>query len=430
MIQRRPQTGAGLTLDVEERAMLGGDHGPAVALAMRILCRMAPLYGATALLPVTRAHLDGVILTGNAGLEFAERLADLGGTVAVPTTLNVMSMDRERWRDWGQDADFAARAHRLGHAYVRMGARPTFTCAPYQTDAAPAFGEQIAWSESNAVAFANSILGARTNRYGDYLDVCCAITGRVPAAGLHLDEPRLATVLLELEALPPALMARDDFYAVLGYHLGSIVADDIAVIAGLDASPGEDQLKACAAAAASSGAVALFHLAGITPEAPTVAAALGGRQPQRVAQISREDLYRTRAQLTTHVAGDLDVVAFGSPHCSLAECRALAGLMAGCRAAEGVDVFITTSRAVRDLLARSGDLDVLEAFGARVTADTCIVVAPLVRPGARVLMTNSAKYAHYGPGLLGIASVFGTMEECVASAAAGRVVRDDGPWAA
>jgi cis-L-3-hydroxyproline dehydratase len=417
-----------LSLTPDEHAMLAGERGPAAALAMRILTRMAPLYDATRLLPVTRAHIDGVILSGDAGLGFAERLADLGGAVAVPTTLNVMSMDRERWRELGQRAEYAAKAHRLGQAYVRMGARPTFTCAPYQTDAAPSFGEQIAWSESNAVAFANSVIGARTNRYGDYLDICCALTGRVPAAGLHLDEPRLATVLIELDPLPPELVRRDDFYPVLGYLVGALAGDDVPVIAGLDAAPGEDQLKALAAAAASSGSVALFHLAGITPEAPTAGDALGHRPPRRAIRVTRRDLLRARAELTTAAGAEVDVVAFGSPHCSLAECRELATLMRGHAAAEGVDVYVTTSRAVRDLLARTGDLETLERFGARVTADTCIVVAPLVRPDARTLMTNSAKYAHYGPGILRVASVFGSTAECVASAAAGRVVRDDGPW--
>lgn len=408
--------------------MLAGERGPATQLAVRILVRMAPLYGASSLLPITRAHLDGVILTGSAGLQFAERLADLGGEVAVPTSLNVMSMDRERWRQWGQDAEYASRAYRLGQAYVRMGAKPTFTCAPYQTDNAPQFGEQIAWSESNAVAFANSVIGARTNRYGDYLDVCCALTGRAPAAGLHLDEPRRATVVLNLQSLPPALVARDDFYPVLGYLLGTLVADEVPLITGLEADPSPDQLKALAAAAASSGAVALFHIAGITPEAPTDSEALGRCKPTRVLDVSLANLRQARSELTSATSENVDVVAFGSPHCSLAECRTLARLMAGQRAAPAVEVFITTSRAVRDLLARSGDLAILESFGAKVTADTCIVVAPLVNPQARVLMTNSAKYAHYGPGLLGVASVFASTEECVESAIVGRVMRNDGPW--
>jgi cis-L-3-hydroxyproline dehydratase len=419
-----------LTLDAREQAMLDGGEGPAVKLAMRILARMAPLYGASSLLPVTRAHIDGVILTGAAGLAFAERLAELGGQVAVPTSLNVMSMDRERWRDLNLDADYAERAHRLGQAYVRMGARPTFTCAPYQTEHAPVFGEQIAWSESNAVAFANSVIGARTNRYGDYLDICCALTGRVPGAGFHLDEPRLATVVVELKAIPPELTLCDDFYPVLGYLLGSIVSNEIPVVTGLECRPTEDQLKAMAAAAASSGEVAMFHIAGVTPEAGTLADALGNRPARRTVTVSMAELRQTRQALTTATGSRLDVVAFGSPHCSLAECRALAQLMSGSRASSSVEVFVTTSRAVRNLLARSGELAVLEAFGARVTADTCIVVAPLVKPSAEVLMTNSAKYAHYGPGLLGVDSVFATTEECVASAIEGRVVRVEGPWQA
>ena len=419
---------AALRLTGDERAMLGGDGGAATELAMRVLCRMAPLYGADSLMPVTRAHIDGVILSGDSGLEFAERLAALGGRVTVPTTLNVMSMDRERWQSWGQDPDYANRAWRLGQAYQRMGASATFTCAPYQLNDPPGFGEQIAWSESNAVAFANSVLGERTNRYGDFLDICCAITGRVPASGLHLDEPRLATVLLELGPLPAGLADRDDFYPVLGYVLGLLLDDQIAVVDGIDANPNEDQLKSLLAAAASSGSVAMVHLAGITPEAPTVADALGGRLPERTTQITFDSLKRARNALTTAEGSAIDVVAFGSPHCSLAEARTLTSLMADRCAAPGIEVFITTSRIVRDLLARSGDLAVLEQFGARVTADTCIVVAPLVNPAARVLMTNSAKYAHYGPGLLGVASVFGTTEDCVESAVVGRIVRSANPW--
>ncbi|MCA9861450.1 MAG: aconitase X catalytic domain-containing protein [Thermomicrobiales bacterium] len=415
-------------LSGEERAMLAGELGPATQLAASILCRMAPIYGATALLPVTRAHIDGVIYTGNAGLRFAEHLADLGARVAIPTTLNVGSVDRERWREIGQAPEFASSARRLGEAYLRMGAQPTFTCAPYQHGHVPAFGEQIAWSESNAVAYANSVLGARTNRYGDYLDICCAITARVPAAGLHLDENRLATCLVSLRGVPERLQLRDDFYPVLGYALGARVPGETPAIAGLSVQPGSDQLKAVAAGAASSGDVALFHLIGITPEAPTLEAAFGGSSPRRTLDLTLADLRETRDILSSATGDAVDVVAFGSPHCSLAECRRLAALTQGRRAANGVQVFITTSRAVRDLLAKSGDLADLEAFGAEVTADTCIVVAPLVKPEARVLMTNSAKYAHYGPGLLGVGSVFGSMEECVESAVRGRVVRDDGAW--
>jgi predicted aconitase len=416
-------------LDDEERAMLAGECGEATALAMRILVRIAPLYGAERLLSITRAHIDGCIYEGDAGLEFAERLAREGGQVAVPTSLNVISLDRSHWRELGMPIEYADKARRLGQAYLDMGAIPTFTCAPYQTQSRPAFGEQIAWAESNAVAFANSVIGARSNRYGDYLDISCALTGRVPAAGLHLTENRLGQVLIRLPSLPNGLTERDDFYPVLGYLIGGLVDDEIAVVVGLDAKPSEDQLKALAAATATAGLVAMFHIVGITPEAPSLDAAFGGRTPLRSVELSIDDLRNARARLTTSRTDDLDLVAFGSPHCSLAECRQLVQLMAGRTTKPGVEVFITTSRAVRDLLERSGEIETLRSFGAKVTADTCIVVAPLVRSNATVLMTNSAKYAHYAPGLIGVESVYGTTEECVASAVAGRVVVEDGPWA-
>lgn len=418
-----------LILTSDERAMLSGEEGPAVQLAMRILVRMAPLYGANRLLEITRAHIDGIVYEGASGLAFAERLAELGGRVRVPTTLNVMSMDRSNWQRLGQHPDFATNARRLGMAYVAMGAEPTFTCTPYATAGAPTFGEQIAWSESNAVAYANSVIGARSNRYGDYLDICCALTGRVPAAGLHLADFRRGTHWFRLDGVSERLQLRDDFYPVLGYLLGQLVPSGIPVVDGFLVEPSNDQLKSLAAAVASSGAIALFHLVGITPEAPDREHAFGGRAPGAPIRIGLEELRSVRAQLSTTASTQVDVVAFGSPHASLQECMSLSTAMHGRRAKDGVQVYITTSRAVKDILERTGHLEALETFGASVVADTCIAVAPLVRPGARVLMTNSAKYAHYGPGIIGVESIFGTTEECIEAAVSGIAEVDDSAWA-
>jgi predicted aconitase len=411
-----------------ERSMLEGELGPAPSLAMRILARMAPLYGADRFLEVSRAHIDGIVYEGNAGLAFAERLADLGGQVRVPTSLNVMSMDRTNWRQLGQKASFATNARRLGAAYVRMGAVPTFTCAPYQTEWAPVFGEQIAWSESNAVAYANSVIGARSNRYGDYLDVSCALAGRVPASGLHLTENRRGTHLFRLERIPRRLQERDDFYPVLGYLLGQSVTNGVPVVEGIAVPPASDQLKSLAAAAASSGAIALFHLVGITPEAATLQDAFQGSPTTEAELITLDRLRAIRAMLTTAATDQVDVVAFGSPHASLQECLELAELMNGRTARDGMQVFVTTSRGVKEILSRTGALATIEAFGTSVVADTCIAVAPLVRPGARVLMTNSGKYAHYGPGIIGVESIYGSTEECVHAAITGRADVDDSAW--
>jgi predicted aconitase len=417
-----------LALTDEERGMLAGEAGPAVALAMRILARMAPLYGADRFLEVTQAHIDGIVYEGNAGLAFAEKLADLGGSVRVPTSLNVMSMDRTNWRQLGQNEQFATNARRLGYAYVRMGAVPSFTCAPYQTGTAPIFGEQIAWSESNAVAYANSVIGARSNRYGDYLDISCALTGRVPAAGLHLTENRKGTHLFRLDGVSEALQQRDDFYPVLGYLLGQRVTNGVPVIDGLAVTPTSDQLKSLAAGAASSGAIALFHVVGVTPEAPDLSAAFQGEPAMEPERVTPELLRSIRTSLTTSQTDAVDVVAFGSPHASLRECNELAGLMRGRRAREGMQVYVTTSRAIKEILGRTGALETIEAFGTSVVADTCIAVAPLVRPGAKVLMTNSGKYAHYGPGIIGVDSIYGSTAECVEAAVTGRAVVDDSAW--
>ena len=417
-----------LTLSEHERGILAGDEGPAAALAMRILARMAPLYGADRFIEVTRAHIDGIVYEGNAGLAFAERLADLGGTVRIPTSLNVMSMDRTNWRQLGQDPTFAMNARRLGNAYVHMGAVPTFTCAPYQTGFAPVFGEQIAWSESNAVAYANSVIGARSNRYGDYLDISCALTGRVPAAGLHLTEGRRGTHWYRLDGIPLHLQERDEFYPVLGYFLGQMVTNGIPVVEGLAVQPTSDQLKSLAAGAASSGAIALFHLVGVTPEAPDLTSAFQGKPRGRPESITLDHLRRIRACLTSTTANEVDVVAFGSPHASLHECLELATLMAEKHARAGMQVYVTTSRGVKEIIARNGALATIEDFGANVIADTCIAVAPLVRPGARALMTNSGKYAHYGPGIIGVESIYGSTEECVRAAITGRAEVDDSAW--
>jgi hypothetical protein len=243
-----------------------------------------------------------------------------------------------------------------------------------------------------------------------------------------MDEPRLGTVLVELGEFSPELTRRDDFYAVLGYFIGKLVDDEVPVIYGLAASPSQDQLKAMAAAAASSGSVAMFHIVSVTPEAPTLRDALGGREPVRRVPVNHADLAQARSELRTAVGDQIDVIALGSPHCSLAECREVAGLVKGHRLAPGRQFFLTTSRAVRDLLDRGGELATLADFGATVTADTCVVVSPLIAPSANVLMTNSAKYAHYGPGILDVEVVFGSTEDCVRSAISGRVDIEDGPW--
>ncbi|MBA3739383.1 MAG: DUF521 domain-containing protein, partial [Actinobacteria bacterium] len=205
-----------LELEDGDRALLKGEAGDGAALAMRLVVKMAEVARAPRLRSITRAHIDSCLYHGQAGLDFAERLLAGGATVSVPATLNVSSLDLLHPELVRIDASTRDRASRLMDAYVRMGCRPTWTCAPYQLPDRPGFGEHVAWAESNAIVFANSVLGARTNRYGDFIDICAAITGRVPDAGLHTDEGRRATLLLHLHDISDPLLHHDLLYPVLG----------------------------------------------------------------------------------------------------------------------------------------------------------------------------------------------------------------------
>jgi cis-L-3-hydroxyproline dehydratase len=417
-----------LFLTDKDLAMLHGDYGAATKMAMSILVRMAEVSDAKKLLDISGAHIDSTVYIGDAGLEFAERLASLGAKVAVPTTLNVSGLDEHHWQEWAVPNGWARQAHRQMIAYQSMGTIPTWTCAPYQTEMKPSFGQQIAWGESNAIVFANSVLGARTERYPDLFDICCAITGRAPAIGLHLTENRAGELLLNIRGIPELVQISDDFYPVLGNLIGKMAIDRIPVLDGQCIIPSEDQLKALGAAAASSGAVALFHMVGVTPEAPTREAAFQGRDPQESITITMDMLRASRRELTQTDSGALDMVVLGSPHFSLAEFRQLAPFVRGKQKHPKVKFLVTSSRAMAQLAKEAGFLDVLQDFGAQLTVDTCILTSPMLPSDVKYLMTNSAKFAYYTPGLLSRQITFGSLKDCVASAIEGRVVRDESLW--
>lgn len=418
-----------LQLTERDRAMLAGETGEATQLAMSILTTMASVYGAERLLDIESAHVDGCLYHGYSGLEFAERLAAGGARVAVPTTLNVGAMDLLHPEIFRGSEQVGRWATRMMQAYQAMGCRPTFTCAPYQALHRPAMGAQIAWAESNAIVFANSVLGARTNRYGDFIDICCAITGRAPAVGLHLTENRAGQLLFRLRDIPDRLLREDVLFPVLGYWLGRRTGTRIPVIEGLFPETTEDQLKALGAAAASSGGVALFHAVGVTPEAPTLETALQGHAPEGVIEVTLNDLQEALGVLSTAPDGPINVVALGSPHFSLDEFARLLPLVELFPPRPDVEFIVCTHRLVLTALQQHGWLERLLAVGVQVIVDTCVVVTPIVRSKGGVLMTNSGKFAHYSPGNIGLQVVYGSLEECARSAAAGDVWRDTSLWA-
>lgn len=422
-----------------DRAMLAGAYGEAAAVAMRILVAMAGVYGARRLLDIEGAHIDGCLYHGDSGVDFAELLVAGGGRVRVPTTLNVGGLDLLHPEQFAGTDERRAKARRLMECYEEMGCRAIWTCAPYQTTPRPEFGQQVAWAESNAIVFANSVLGARTHRYGDFIDICAAITGRAPAVGLHLEENRRGQVVFDLRSLPRSLTAASWLLPAIGYLVGKRCGNRVPVLLGLEEAD-EDGLKALGAAAASSGAVALFHVVGTTPEAPTLEAALGGRDAEEWIEVTLEDLRAGLRSLSTAPGavepggGDqgelsIDVVALGSPHFSPREFARLVPLVKRHPPAESVEFVVCTNRFSLDSLERSGDLERLRALGVRVVVDTCVVVAPILRaPAGGVLMTNSGKFAHYAPGNVGFDVVFGSLSECVRSAHEGRLRRDPELW--
>lgn len=421
-----------LTLTPDEQAMLDGERGAAVAMAMRLVAGVAGANRATRLLEIESVHVDGCLYHGRAGLDFAERLAELHGAVAVRTTLNVGSLDLLHPHLVHAGDELASAGRRLMDAYVALGCEPTWSCAPYQISHRPAAGTHVAWAESNAIAFVNSVLGARTDRYGDFLDVAAALTGRVPEAGLHLDHARRAELILDCSAVSRRLLAEDTAWAALGALLGDVAGTRVAALVGLpgdldDEGTTEDRLKALGATAASAGGVALFHVVGVTPEAPNLAAVADDGAPSR--QVTTADLRTARDRLSTATGDRLDAVSLGTPHFSVSEFAALAQeIGTGPRFADCVDVYVSTSRAVLAEATRLGHVAPVEAAGARVLTDTCTYVTPVLAPDTRTVMTNSGKWAWYAPGNIGVETVLGSLAECVASARAGRVARDERLW--
>ncbi|WP_429814284.1 aconitase X [Ensifer sp. B1-9] len=410
-----PPATTALDLTDDDRAMLDGRDGIAVQQAMRIIAAMAAQQGAEKLVDVVQGHIDGCIYASPANLTFAEKMADMGAKVRVPTTMNAISVDRANWQAQGVPQSFGDPAARLADAYVRMGCRPTFTCSPYLLDSAPKAGESIAWAESNAVIFANTVLGARTAKHPDFLDLCIALTGRAPLSGVYLDEHRKAKRIIDVE-LPENV--DDAFWPLIGYLAGKAAPDRIPLLRGLaSAKPSRDDLKALCAAFGTTSASPMLHVLGVTPEAEGTAAKDADRT-----KITRADMAEAWSLLNQGPA-EVELVAIGSPHASLEECRALAEAFDGRKRHGDVAVIVTAGRDAIAEATEEGLLSRLEASGIQVLPDLCwcSISEPVFPTKTRALMTNSGKYAHYGPGLSGRTVRFGSLADCVEAALTGRV---------
>lgn len=405
-----------LYLSAEERAMFDGEQGIAVRRAIEIVVALGKIYGAKRLVPVSSVQVAGVSYKnlGEAGLDFLREWAAQGarpqqGTIVrVPTTLNPAGIDMQQWERLGFSADFARQQQAVIAAYMAMGIDPTCTCTPYLIGNRPGLGEHIAWAESSAVSFANSVLGARTNREGGPSALSAAICGYTAAYGLHLDSNRVARYRVEVRC---ALASTADWGA-LGYLTGRQVRDGVPYFVLNDAvlSPNIDQLKSLGAAMAASGAVALYHIDGVTPEAR-----MQNMLAPDAQRIIIDDLAAGYAALNGAVE-QVDLVSIGCPHASEDELAQVAQLVEGRQLVSAL--WVTTARATRERAAQA--VEVIETAGGRVVADTCMVVAPVEQLGFKVMATNSAKMATYTPSHSGLQVRFGTLAQCIEAALTGR----------
>jgi predicted aconitase len=376
-----------MELTVEEHALLAGDHGRASRKAMEILVALGEIYGAERMVPVTSVQIAGVSYDnlGEAGLEFLQEMADGGGRVRVPTTLNPAGMDVENWQALGIPADFAASQQTVLEAFARMGVQVTCTCTPYLAGNTPGFSEHIAWAESSAVCYANSALGARTNREGGPSALAAALTGRTPAYGYHLDENRTPAVTVEVHAEAQGTHAFGALGRAIGERLEAAKLRPVPYIRGIERASLEE-LKSFCASLATYGGVALFHMPGITPEAARYA------PPDESLTITQAEIETATAALDDASDDEVDFVSLGCPHLTIDEIARLAELLRGRTVTK--EFWITTARPIKRLADQLGYTQVIEASGAKFAVDTCCVVAP-IKGRFTALATDSAKACYY-----------------------------------
>lgn len=416
-----------LSLDERERGMRQGRDGPALQEAMKLVVKAAEIMDAPYLIDISFAHLDSCFYIGTAHLDFAKRFQELGAIFPTQTWTNASlhSKSCPALRPAEADAQDLAAAAELMKTYEAMGAVGTFTCAPYDMPKGPLLGDDIVVGESNAVSFYNSVEGCKTNKYGDYLDVACALVGKAPYAGLHIIENRRATLQIDCSAVPESWRRDDLFPHLLGFIMGSTAGSTVPALTGLLADIDRAGLKAICSAGATSGGVELWHGVGITPEAPDLASVFSGKN---IYALQEDDIRDAYAGLTSAKDGPISAVALGTPHFSLAEFINLRKLLGGRKLALGLTMIVSTGRFVRLQLEVKGWLAEFTKQGIIISNDVCTYYNPVIPQLTGHVMTNAAKWAYYAPGMIGAEVSIGSLKECVESAVLGEVWRDPSSW--
>jgi predicted aconitase len=399
-----------MILSNEEQACLGGDHGEANRLAMEILVRVGESFDAERLIPIASAHVLGHYGSlHQAGIDFLETLAQGKGRCRVPTTVDPSSVDFRRWDEFKVPEEYVEKQTRLRTAIERLGVIPTWSCTPYLAHNVPRFGQNIAWAESSAVVFANSVIGARTNRTPFGLDICAALIGKVPEFGLYLEQNRRGTVLFEVNV--GSLSDLD--YHTLGALVGSRCGPHIPVIKGIPESATNDQLKGFGAGAGSAGSVALYHALGVTPEAKAQDP-FHGLKPQEVYPVNRRDLEEMEQEISTATPGTpVDLITFGCPLLSVSELAAIFDKMEKRRVKGGIHFWIYLSQETYEHAGRLGLIDPLEKAGIRFSTGTCATISPVRVWGFSHVMTNSAKCALVIPSEHAVRITYRDTDGCI-----------------
>lgn len=387
-----------------EKRMLDGQLGEMKQQAMQALYDLAVFYDVGEFVEVVGCHDDSTVYAGEAQVAFAEYLADHGAKFAVPTTTNATACDINLWNRQKHNIEVMAATKRIEAAHIKMGAIPTWSCAPYHVGVAPSFGQQFASAESNVICYYNSVIGARTNRYAEGL--------------VKLGDDIKSEYFVE-----------EDIYNLVSYSYGSIVADRIWALEGIPAKGITNEImKQFSATAASSGGIALYHMIGVTPEAQTKEQAFGGKKPKEIVEIHLSDLAEAERQLTNPDVTDIDAIVLGCPHCSYNECAKVAELLHGRKIHDNVQFWLITPRSVAERIKDSGLYEQLIRSGIEIYSDGCILEYRNDKLGTRTMMSNSGKFDTYCFSMRGLQPVFGSMRECVESAVAGKVVREAKPW--
>lgn len=397
-----------MDLTREEDGILNGSQGNAAAKSMKILVALGEIYGAKRLIPISSVQIAGVSYDnlGDPGLEYLDELAK-DGSVKVTTTLNPAGMDLLDWKKLGISDEFAAKQHKVIDAFSKMGVITCCTCTPYLVGNLPRYGEHVAWSESSAVTFINSVVGAYTNREGGPSAIAAAMVGKTPEYGLHLDEKRAPNIGFKVEADVKSL---PDFGA-LGYFIGNEAKGKIPFISGIKGASLDD-LKSFSGSVVTYGSKPIYHIDGITPDAQKY------KMPSDVITVTEKELKQSYEALNDQV-DDIKFVSLGCPHCSIDEIRRIAQHMDGKKVKEGVELWIATARPTKALADSRGYTQVIESSGAKFACDTCMVVAPLKGRFENVA-TTSAKACFYCRGKNKMKVKLGSFEQCLDAAVSGR----------